>query len=726
MSYAFKKIFPWLLCAVFVLPLVITPGIMFPWHLGKTVLFQIIIDLICGLIILAGFSYNYKNSNWLDKTIFAFTILLVLSSCWGVNFSQSWWGNQSRADGVLVWVHMVVFYGLLKELFKNDGEIKRVLVLSSVVATLVALTGVFQTHLPLAWQSNVGERLSGIIGNPAFLASYLVVSVGISTVAFLFVKTRWRWLLLGNSIFLAVVTVLTGTRGAWLGLFMGLVVASIVFLKRVFFRGKKVLWLMGGVGAVTAVLVGVASYTGMWKNFITTRSSTVETRLMAWQIAWDGIRERPWGWGMGNYGVVFDKHYNPEFLKHSLAETVWDKPHNGVLEMAVGAGIAGALLYVLIFVVAIYHVLTKDEKQVVGQATEFNHTDALMRAVIVGVTVAYFVQKIFLFDTTNSLIVWYAWLAFISVKYGNSLLSPALLTKQRSWILKLVAIGFLLLVGYKVHYLLLQQSFFTRISDESLRPKFWQGPAQVAIDTNATYGAETSIFLAQKLVYFYNHGFINRAEDIQPVAEKIALSLHAYGVKYPHDLTFALWEGQIYLVLGDKVDKAYFSVAEQAMMRAISIAPRKQEVRFVLGRIYLAQQKWQEAILAHQAAVAIDTNVPLSHWYLALSFASAEKNKQATDEIEQAILLGQKLSLDQQLYLVDLYATQKNYPKILQIYENLKNQDPQNSTWYVKLAATYAAAGDKKQALAMIAEVLKIDPTAQKEAQAFINKNHLQ
>ena len=69
-------------------------------------------------------------------------------------------------------------------------------------------------------------------------------------------------------------------------------------------------------------------------------SGTSETRLMAWQSAWQGIKERPFqGWGLGNYEIVFNKYYNPKFLKYGFTETVWDKPHNWLLEIGVTAGI---------------------------------------------------------------------------------------------------------------------------------------------------------------------------------------------------------------------------------------------------------------------------------------------------------------------------------------------------------------------------------------------------
>ena len=59
----------------------------------------------------------------------------------------------------------------------------------------------------------------------------------------------------------------------------------------------------------------------VFHRFVDT-SSAVETRLTAWKAAWSGYQERPlFGWGLDNYHILFNLHYDPTLLRHAPEET---------------------------------------------------------------------------------------------------------------------------------------------------------------------------------------------------------------------------------------------------------------------------------------------------------------------------------------------------------------------------------------------------------------------
>lgn len=728
MRFFFDKINCYLVYSIFFLPLLVVPSIMFPWSLGKTIIFQIIIEILFFTSFLYITAKNsYKSLNILDKSILFFTALLVLSSWWGVNFLNSWWGNQSRADGVFTFVHFIIFYFLVKNFFLHYND-RKIFVVNSIVAFLVGLSAIFQAWLPLSWQSNIGERAAGIIGNAAFLAAYLVLSVGINFITAAKIQSKLRYLFLGNGIFLLTVIFLTGTRGAFVGLVAGCCVSVIFLLQRGSKELKrKIIWSFGGLVILVASIGGVLTFThknSIQKFFTNWRQGSVDTRLMAWEIAWQGIKARPWGWGMGNYQIVFDKNYNPKFLNYTFAETVWDKPHNIVLEIAVGAGVIGAISYLIIFIIAGWAVVNN------LTSAQGNKYKEVFQSLLLGIFTAYLVQNLFLFDTANTLILWYMLLAYVSAYFFNNNFSTLLESKKtfsgvRLGLVVLMAVG-IALVEYQANYLLLKQSYYDKKSVDSLRPKYWQDPTMKALGIHSPYPAETGIFLAQKLIELHNKNLISNGGDIKNSAINVAEFLHGYAEKYPDNLNFSLWEAQTYLVLAQHVDTAYYVQAEDAINQAELIAPRKQEVWFVAGRIYLLQKKWDSAILVHKKAVDIDESVAISHWFLGLTYAAAQKNDLALVEIEKSIDLGKILNVDEKLLLVDLYLGQKQYDKIILIYENLKKQNPENINWCIRLAATYVAKGDKKSALENVNKALKLDPSIEKEAKDFIKKNSLE
>ncbi len=145
------------------------------------------------------------------------------------------------------------------------------------------------------------------------------------------------------------------------------------------------------------------------------KSPTGLTRLMAWQIAWRGFLDNPiLGVGPGNYEVIFNKYYNPEFLRYTYLETLWDKPHNLILEILATSGFLGAAAYLSIWLAAAWSILNKQK--------EFNLRQFLPQIILITGLAVYFIQNLFLFETFNSVLIFFIILAFISANYFKSLI----------------------------------------------------------------------------------------------------------------------------------------------------------------------------------------------------------------------------------------------------------------------------------------------------------------
>jgi putative inorganic carbon (HCO3(-)) transporter len=143
--------------------------------------------------------------------------------------------------GLMKLIVYIVAYFLFTAIFQQSTQRKLVTVTALLsTAVLVVLYGLYQYKMgvaPLAtWEDPTvetqGVRIFSTLNNPNLLAGYLVplvpLAAGLSVAAFCKKRNFLSVIGLGVTLLLAVGTVLTGSRGGFIGLFAGL--AAIVFM----------------------------------------------------------------------------------------------------------------------------------------------------------------------------------------------------------------------------------------------------------------------------------------------------------------------------------------------------------------------------------------------------------------------------------------------------------------------------------------------------------------
>jgi tetratricopeptide (TPR) repeat protein len=721
------------------LPLVFTPFTFFPWHFGKTVIFQIAVELLV-LFFVVGTGHDLslrrwlKSLNYLDWSILAFLTIISVSSLVGVNPENSFWGLQNRANGVFTWWHFGAYYFLLKYFFNGQlsvipaqagihnrhnldsrfrGNDKWIVAIAAVVAILASLTSLFPQILPTSWQSTAG---GGIIGNRAFLAGYLVLATGLSTYCVTLFKNNWRWFFVASSALLTYTIYTTSNRGALLGLLAGIFIALV---SSVFLVKRKMLKVV--LSLVVLVFLSLGTYY-LVLNTRSLTSGTGETRLMAWNIAWQGIKARPViGWGWGNFDVVFDKFYNPNFLKYSFTETVWDKPHNWFLEIGVTGGLVSVLAYLAILISAGYYLLKN------------------RNSILLATLLASFVTSLFLFETSNSLILWFLLLAITSTQ-RQAFVIPAQAGIQQTpsrrldslfqgndKLVKSVVVLCALFVAYILflNFRSLKYSYYMRQAELSTALMDWLSWSNKSLNAPVPFKYENAIFLSQQFVDFDKAVAMPDKKEIKDLALSLVSVLDQSMKQNPLSLSYPVWSGQVYTVLGDKFDKKYYTEAENVLKKAVEISPQKQEVRFLLSRLYLLQSDFAKALPEQRQAVEIAPQIASSHWFYGLALVASGDRSAGLTEIEKALELGYSITAEQKLYVLDLYTGEKNYPKLIEEYKKLIEAEPGNVNWYIKLATVYAVSGDKKSALDLAQYILLQAPQLKNEVDNFIKEYKL-
>jgi len=165
-----------------VLPLFIAPSVMFPYITGKNFAFRILVELAAAFwlcLIAANKEYRLRNSAMV-LSVLAFTFVVGLADLIGVNPYNSFWSNYERMEGYITILHLSLFFLIAKSIFRSKKDWIIFFSMYLVVSVFVSLFTIIEPLLvkqAANYIKEYGTRMAGTIGNPPFLAAYLLFSV---------------------------------------------------------------------------------------------------------------------------------------------------------------------------------------------------------------------------------------------------------------------------------------------------------------------------------------------------------------------------------------------------------------------------------------------------------------------------------------------------------------------------------------------------------------------
>ncbi len=420
---------------------VVMTSTFFPFIGGKYYLFRVAVEfsLICFLLWWA-FEAGPKENEELRASlrrllasplflaVSAFVLAYLLSSIFAYDPHAAFWSNYERGEGGFQMLHYYAFFVLLVLLLKRWSDWRTVFYLSLAAAVLMILYGVGAAmNIPNLvgpsrgsdptvsfWERLFVPRFQGSLGNPAYVAPYLMFSVFYAI--YLWFGRQWnKWwppaLFFGGlSVFFSIFFFLSQTRGA----FLGAIAAAFSFLLYLAFtlREKKK-WAIGLLIALIALggalfafrnSAVIQAIPGSRVFHLGLGERTAQTRLWTWQSAWEGFKERPvFGWGPENFSTAFDKYFDPRhFVPGQNSETWFDRAHSVLFDYLAETGAIGFLAYAAMFVVFLWGLfsLVRSRRsrgggeQMISRLTE----SPVLQALIIGMLVGYLVQGLLLFD----------------------------------------------------------------------------------------------------------------------------------------------------------------------------------------------------------------------------------------------------------------------------------------------------------------------------------------
>jgi O-antigen ligase len=432
MKITFEKILRWfIICGIFVIPLIallFIPSMYQPYQAPKGFMFRIIVELITGAWIMLAITHNkYRpRRSWILGTLALFVFIMAIADAWGVNPYLSFLSHYNRMDGWITLIHFFAYTVVASSIISTDKLWKMLLRGSLVTSGIVAIYGLLQlagvSTFVLDGQSGFSARIDATMGNPSYLAVYMLFHVFIALL--LWVEARNEFpnkmhttsLVYGGVLTLdTLILFLTGTRGAIFGLLCGGIFTLIIFA--LLSKSQKVRWITGIIIFLTILLGGSLRFIqGMpfVQNVsvlnrlatISLNDSSIQSRLFLYNTAWQGLKERPvFGWGQENYTAVFFKYLEPR-LDDGVIRS--DRAHNIIFDQLVAGGLLGFIAYILIFATTLL---------VMWRKSRFSNAE---KCILTGLLAGYIVQNLVFFDSVISYMLFGTILAYIVHKEKDS------------------------------------------------------------------------------------------------------------------------------------------------------------------------------------------------------------------------------------------------------------------------------------------------------------------
>ncbi|MBN1993498.1 MAG: tetratricopeptide repeat protein [Anaerolineae bacterium] len=232
----------------------------------------------------SSFVLSEHFRRWLKTPLFLPTALLVLvyiiSTIFSISPRVSLWGSYQRMQGTYSYLSYVVVFALMAGNLRTREQVDRLVTIIILASIPVGLYGIVQHYGldPLPWAGDVTYRVASNMGNPIFVASYLIMIVPLTLSRLIEAmsaiikeeKASWGYTILAAvyifTLAIQVITILfSRSRGPLLGILgasfiMGLLI--LLVLRRLHPNPVSLSFKEIGMGFGFMALLGVAGGLG--------------------------------------------------------------------------------------------------------------------------------------------------------------------------------------------------------------------------------------------------------------------------------------------------------------------------------------------------------------------------------------------------------------------------------------------------------------------------------
>lgn len=710
------------------LPLVFIPTVIFPFVFSKLIAFQILIGLTFpAYLALAWMEPEFRpRKHMLYFAILGYFGALILSVIFAVDPLRAWWGNQERMNGLFTLLHFLAWLTMAVGTLKSWDQWKKLLNYQVALSCIMAIVAIMQKLNPNLLMFPAGPRVGGLLDNPIYMAAYQIFNLFFLALLFWRNKsTTWRIWYAVFAVFDISAFVLAQSRGALVGLGVG--IFAFAFYVGLFHPSKKA--KAGVFGALIALLLAYGGIFAMRdlpiiKNSplerLTNFQATVSTRFIAWEIAWKGFLERPFtGWGLDNFHIVFNKHFNPESLRFGAYETWFDRAHNTVMDVLSMTGLIGFFTFFSIYVAIFLST---------WQAYRKKWIDLPIAAILFSLPIAYFVQNLFVFDHPAGFSMSYLLFALIIAATKGEFIGerdPEAAKEKKEegrrhapWIMFAVLQVVAILIVYRTSYLPFRASMMALQSNALINYNPAQGYAlaKQASEIPTMYKDEQSFLLSRNVIAMINGGAftkIPQSNEIYDLAKALSQEEVARHPQNTHPL-------YIYARLAQEmmtIRNTEAVVALEQYQKAIATSPKRQQLHYGLARLYLQLGRLDDAVTVFQNVRDFDPENGIGSWNYGVTMlydkgGSDEAARQiGAEEIRKAMNAKWPYVIQdsRELFpLIDAYIVLRDAEGLQKVVNSLETYPIATANTYAQLAMKMQVLGltDLREAILTKAETL--------------------
>ena len=328
-------------------------AILVVWILASVYLLPFEADFLLALA-LYYFWYTERESLHGRRGVVSdplFLLAAALAILLGV--SGLWSSGASLADHAQIWARLIAAVGFLLIVAHSVANqhgfttyLRHIIILAALLSALVCIAQYIVDPPFQSW------RMKGLfrLNNPGKAGHQFAATLPFLAVSFLLGQGRWR-LLAALAIFCCIVVViLTGTRAAWIGSFVGMLALALASLQMT--RARFLALLALGTVVVTCLFIYASMHPESWLHtFLLPRGDSY--RYAIWQTHIEQIASGAWLVGTGALT-------EQPFL--TIADQSLRGAHNLYLSTAEQTGVIGLALFLSITAWTAWRLLSQLER----------------------------------------------------------------------------------------------------------------------------------------------------------------------------------------------------------------------------------------------------------------------------------------------------------------------------------------------------------------------------
>lgn len=727
------RFFMWVLLAPAVLPLIYADGMLYPYLAPKTLLFRalcIVAGALFAYLVSAGAPlYWHRLRSKITWIPGALLLVAYITSFIGIDFYASFWSTFERGDGLLTLTAIVGFFYCIL-LSADKTFFTKLYTVVAWVGSLVAVHAALQWleaiggfSIPLI--SQTGDRLGGTLGNPAFLASYLSLSLFATLFTAHASSKRYKIILYIGAALQLLVIILTATRGSLLALAL-LGVAALVYIS---VRGVTQMktYARGGLIAIVVIAALFFAFRSPLSHSpfapiarvasISLSDPTVSSRLFLWKNLTDeALPHALTGVGAEHIAVLFDRVYNPDLI----VEQWFDRSHNSFLDYFIQFGLFGFLLYCALIASCGY----AGWRLFVAGGKEWAGGLALL-----AITAVYAIQNFFVFDT--AVVLWLLLALFAAALAAESTAAPFALFKapKGEWVGAALALAIaLLLIPVSIWPLranmYLASAYFYHVADVRQSVDSMQAGLALGTYADLEYGYEAyQMYTGDQLTQLSGSELVAAYQNAEAILEKNF-------VRYSYDARTATYLAHVLDTAPPDAPAPNIGLLQTVLAKAIELSPKRSQPWYIKANIYIhegdiaktpsAKRKaYTQAVAVLQEYAAEVSTLGEPRYVIAMLYLTMGDKVDAKKWADEGLALYRKNG-DTAVRAVKYYIAVEDWPHTAQYLQDIVDQYPADYDSTYDLAKASYLAGDIQKAKLLVAQLRKEKPGFVESDPAFL------